>query len=446
MNKKISRMQALMTAVGIMIGVGIYFKADDIMSAVNGNFGLAMFIWTIICIGFIFAGIAAAAIAEHVNPEGGIVGYYEEYFGKKASFIVGWIEGCMYVPILVSVLANVVIEYFLTLMDWEVSSVIHITMAACLVLLATFWNYLSTKLSTLISVSATYLKIIPLIVICILGFMYGNPQGISLSQAGQQAMTTTSFLAPFIAIAFMFDGWINIGSMAVDMKDPKKDLPIVYVASLVITCAVYVLYFIGVNLLMDGHTIISYGDDYLDVIATQFFGENGAKLILIFVVISGIGTMNGMFMSGNRYIEKLADDNLMFCSNFFKKRTKHDTPLNASLFTLTMTMVGLILILLQQFEVPFLKGFLLENAVVAVNSVILGVVFIINFRLFKNKQLGLFKGIIAPIVSMIFVALIFFSYIFTSENILNSVLSIVVIIVIGIIGLIINRKELFVKK
>ena len=62
MNKKISRMQALMTAVGIMIGVGIYFKADNIMSAVNGNFGLAMLIWTIICIGFILQFLSCIAM------------------------------------------------------------------------------------------------------------------------------------------------------------------------------------------------------------------------------------------------------------------------------------------------------------------------------------------------------------------------------------------------
>lgn len=447
MDKKISKMQALMTAVGIMIGVGIYFKADNIMAAVNGNFGTAMMIWCIIAFGFVFSGLAAAAIAEHVNPEGGIVGYIEIYFGKKASFIVGWFEFSVYVPILVSTLASVVVKYFVTLLGIDMAPLGQMFMAIILVILTTGWNYISTKLATLVSVSATYLKVIPLILICILGFCFGNPTGLSFVSATNEAFSAMSFLAPFIAIAFMFDGWINIGSMAVDMKNPKKDLPFVYVVSLVATCAIYMLYFVGVNLLMDSQTLLTIGDNYLYQIAGQFFGTNGAKIILVFVIISGIGTMNAMFMSGNRYIEKLADDNLMFCSNFFKKRSKNDTPFNASLLTLVLSCVGLLLIYLQQvhftlFGIEIFNGILLEDAVVAVNSFILGCAFIINFKLFKEKKLGVFKGIVAPIVSMILIAIIIISYIFTSENIVTSIASILVIGAIIVIGLIINREEL----
>lgn len=447
MEKKITRMQAFMTAVGIMIGVGIYFKADDILLKTNGNFALSMLIWGIICIGFVLSGIAATAIAQHANPEGGLVGYYEQFFSKKLGFVVGWFQLCVYTPVMISVLASVVINYFSTIIGINPTQEVKLFMGIGLILIVTFWNYLSTKLATLISVSATSLKVIPLILISIYGLFFGNYESINLATSSQHAITTTTMLAPFIAIAFMFDGWINVSSLAVDMKNPKKDLPIVYTASIIAVCIVYVVYFVGVNLLLPTEQIMNLGNDYLFTIFNQMFGVGAAKFVLVFVVVSGIGTLNAIFMSGNRYIEKLADDNLMFCSNFFKKRTKQDTPFNASILTVVLTIITCVILYLQStgfsingYEV--FNGILLEDAVVAISSTITGLAFLINFKLYKQGKLKIGKGIIIPAIALIFHLLILFSFLICSENIINSVGSIILIGLIILVGLFINRKEL----
>ncbi len=447
MEKKVSRFQALLTAIGIMIGVGIYFKADNIMAGVNGSFPQAMLVWSVITIGFIFAGLGASAIAKKLNPDGGIVGYFEQFFGKKMAFMIGWFQATIYVPILVVVLATVVSQYFMTLIGVNDSPFILFIGSIVIVLLTMGWNYLSTQLATMISVSATSLKVIPLIIICFCGIFFHADNIENLLSANHSALNAFSFLSPFIAIAFMFDGWINVGSMAVDMQNPQKDLPFVYVVSLVSVCLIYVLYFIGVNLLIDTNTLINQGDNYLYQIAQQIFGANGAKIVLVFVIISGIGTLNAMFMSGTRYIEKLAEDNLMFLSNYFQKRSKRDTPLNASiLLTIFCGIIALILFLQAKhftlFGYDVFQGILLEDAAVCVNSMFTGLLFVINFKLYQQKQLGVFSGIIAPTIAIIFHIVIVASYLFTSANFISSIASLFIIGIIIFIGLLINKEEL----
>lgn len=451
MEKKISKIQAMLTAVGIMIGCGIYFKTDNILSSVNGNFFMAMFIWLIICIGFIISGFAAGAIAQHLDPNGGMVGYFEQIFGRKFAFIVGWFEFSIYSPIMVTVVGNVICQYFLMLFNLEHHYLLQFILNIFVVFATLFWNYLSTKLATLISVTSTYLKVIPLIVFCIIGFIYGNPQHLTPEYVVTQTNGVFAFLAPFITIAFMFDGWINVGSLAVDMKNPKKDLPFVYTTSIIMTCCIYLMYFVGINLLMNSSEIMNLGDNHLYNIAQQFIGQYGANIIIIFVIISGIGTLNAMFMSGNRYIEKLADDNLMFCSNFFKKRSKFDTPFNASLLSAGIACVMALFIYLQNIHfsvsgVEIFNGILLEDAAVAFNSLFTGTVFLINFYLYKQKKLNFFFGIVCPIIAVALHLTIFISYVLTSNNLISSLISIVIIIGVMVLGLIVNKEELFPKK
>lgn len=439
--KKISKIQATLTAIGIMIGCGIYFKADDIVQAVNGNIVVSIFIWLFITIGFMFAGVSAAGLAQKLNPDGGMVGYFEQFFGKKFAFFVGWFEFFVYSPVLVSILSSVVCKYFLMLFNVS-NNFVQFVCSILLVIFMYFWNYFSVKIATLISVCSTYIKVIPLIIISILGFFLGDVSHLSMQEVMHSTGTTINFLAPFIIIAFLFDGWVNVGSLAIDMKNPQKDLPFVYIVSLLVTCIVYFLYFLGVNLLLDANQIVQLGDEHLYYISQNILGNNGAKVILIFVIISGIGTMNAMFMSGTRYVEKLADDNLIFKAKWLSKRTKYDTPARSALPVIIISLILCFLIYIQNFDIPIIKNIVFENAAICINSFFTGVLFIINIILFSKKQLNLFQGLIAPIIAIITYIIIVISYFFTSVKIFVTLMPIIIILLILFIAYITNKEEL----
>lgn len=75
MKKKISRNQALLTAVGYMIGSGIFFRADDIIASTQGDIVAAIISWIIISFALINAGVVIALIASDHEVDGGFIGY-----------------------------------------------------------------------------------------------------------------------------------------------------------------------------------------------------------------------------------------------------------------------------------------------------------------------------------------------------------------------------------
>ena len=450
--KKITRIQALLTAMGIMIGAGIYFKADDIMIAVNGDFTLAMIIWVIITIGFIFSSLAVSKIVVNSNPDGGVVGYLESHFGNLVGFGMGWFQITLYVPILISILSTVTISYFGQLMNIEFTALETLIYSLILILAVAIWNYLSTIISILISVTATYIKVIPLIVIVIYGFVAGDPGELNFAPSSNTVTGIASFLTPFIAIAFMFDGWLSAGSLSVDMKNPKKDIPFVLVGSILLTSLIYILYFVGVNLLLDYNSLQSAGDGYLAKIFGQLLNNDMlSKLVLVFVIVSVIGTLNAMFIAGNRYCEELANKNLMFASDFFKKRTKQNTLLNASYVTSAFVAFFIFLIYLQNTQFTILNFEIFgdiefDNTIVACGALALCMIFLISFKLFKEKKVNWFYGIMAPTIGIILQLLIVSGFLMSSDNVKIPIIFMLVACMIVAIGFIINKKELFNKQ
>ena len=446
--KKISKLEALMTAVGIMIGVGIYFKADNILIASGNNFLLSLFVWLVICIGLVIAAISVSTVCKNVNPNGGMVGFIEEIFGKKLSFLVGWFQTILYVPVMCAVLSNVIILYLGKIFNLSLTPLEIFILSLVLIFCVWIWNAISVNLATKISVTAAYIKVIPLIIICIFALFNGDISNIeSLNEPiNFDVSTLFAFLAPCVSIAFMFDGWIGVSSLSVDMKDAKKDLPIVIPLSVFLVSLIYILYYVAVNFLINSNAIITEGDNYLYLISEMLLGSIGAKIIILIVIISGIGTLNAIFMVGNRYIEKLANEDLIFMSDFFRRRTKNNTLVNASILTIILTYVFILILFLQNIEFKILNieifgDLLLEDAVVSLSTIFTTFVYIICFKLYKQKKCNFFSGIIAPIIGIIINLLIFGSFLISTENIFIAIGSILIISLIIGFGFYINKKK-----
>lgn len=427
MNRKITKNQALLTAIGFMIGSGIFFRADNILSSTQGNVLIAILAWIFISSTLIFAGISVAVIAADTQVEGGFVGYIEYHFtrlfgekiGKRLAFIIGWYQIVVYVPILVAVVSTVFADYFFQLFGLNMT-LINQYIVTFLILVAMFiWNGLSTKIAALVSSTATVVKVIPLIVLAVLGITMGDPENFTTTAIAlentQQQTAIALFFAPMLSMAFAFDGWISVGSLSVDMEKPKKDLPKIFTYSVIITSIVYILYFVGVSLLMPAEQIIAEGNNHVGIIASQRLGAIGEKFVLTAVVISVLGTANAIFMAGARYTHKLACNNQLFNSSFFKQESKHKTPFNSSIFTFIVTAVYVLLFFLQagyEGEIEFIKNVVIDDIPMALNSIFYLFVFYITFRLFKEKKTTTFKGLIAPIIAaigQIFIVLAFFS-------------------------------------
>ena len=130
------------------------------------------------------------------------------------------------------------------------------------------------------------------------------------------------------------------------------------------------------------------------------------------VLISVLGTANAVFMAGTRYVHKLACDGHLIGSEKLKQFSKTDTPFNASKFIFTVTLVYIGLYTLQatgNFEM--LKGISFDDIPMALNAAFYLLVFFIAFKLFIEKKVTAFQGVVAPVIAalgQLFVILAFF--------------------------------------
>ncbi|MFV0246928.1 MAG: APC family permease [Mycoplasmatales bacterium] len=447
MKKTITKNQALLTAIGFMVGSGIFFKADNIVASVQGNIIISLGSWFFAISTLVFAGITVAAIASQKDIEGGFVGYIEYYFsnmfgqktGKTIAFIIGWYQIILYIPIMVSVVARVFADYFFQLIDVEASEMQIFIVALLLITGMFIWNGISTKIGAGVSSVSTVIKVIPLIVIAFIGAFFGDWSNIThsvntsiegVTNGGTSSMVL--FLAPLMALSFSFDGWVSVGSLTRDLDKPKKDLPSIFVWSIVITSILYFTYYTGINLLMPGDQIVALGDGHVAAIANEYVGPLFSKFIVFAVMVSVLGTSNAIFMAGSRYVHRLADSGLLLGSNFFKKETNNHTVFNASIFVFVGCIVFDFLYTLQ--ASLGITSFNIDDIPMAINAFFYLFLFIIAFSLFKQKQIGIFKGVISPIIAAIGQIMVILAFMVTVPPAPIFVVLSVIVIAIGFVN------------
>ncbi|MDR3214957.1 MAG: amino acid permease, partial [Bacilli bacterium] len=426
MGKKITFIEALLTAVGLVIGSGIYFRADNILTATKGNIAVASLGWLTLGICLIFAGIGFSVLANRTKGEGGMIAYLEETWGKTAGFLTGWFCTFVYIPTLTGVLAIVAAGYLLDLVGVARAAMPVHAVAAVLIVIVFIWNGLSTKFAALFSSAATVIKLIPIVVIGLVGLVNFKGDAFNTFQAADATAgwSLGLFTAPLLSMAFAFDGWMSVGTLSRDMENPQKDIARVFILNFIIVTVAYVLYFTGISMLgvKEGIDIIAAGDSHVGIIAASLFGSVGGKLILVCVVMSVMGTLNGNVMACYRYPHALAQNGDLPNSEYFAKESQYGTTFRASLVSIIPLVIWFAMYIAQAFsaeaaasgatpDVYFMAGISFDDIPIVTMGLIVIASLVAVMKFGSKEGYGVLKSIIAPIIGIIgygFVVVSFF--------------------------------------
>ena len=280
--------------VGVVIGSGIFFKSDNILIATNGSIFLGILAFCIAAISIIFGSLTVAELAARNDKAGGIISYAEDAYNGGVACAFGWFQTFLYYPTLIAVVCYVVGIYVCML--FNLPSTLEIKMLIGLI--ATFVlfavNLFSTKLAGYFQTSATFIKLIPLILIGVAGFIFGEPDLVLDTTTSE--LTNATWLSALIPIVFSFDGWIVATSISHEVKNAKKNVPLALICAPLAILIIYLLYFVGISIYLGPDVIMSTGDQHVELAASNLFGPWAAKSILVFVIVSVAGTANGLMM------------------------------------------------------------------------------------------------------------------------------------------------------
>ena len=237
--------------IGIVIGSGIFFKAQDILVDTGGNMLFGILAWVIGGIVMVVCALTFANFASKYEKVNGIVDYAEAIVGKKYGYFVGWFVGVIYFPAMTAVLAWVSSRYTLVLFgNNDITGGLSMTLAGVYLILSYALNALSPKLSGKFHVSATVIKMIPILVMVVVGSISGVINGnltSSFTNVIDSNVGTDSIFSAIVAAAFAYEGWIIATSINSEIKDAKKNLPIALVFGTLIIMIVYILYFVALS-------------------------------------------------------------------------------------------------------------------------------------------------------------------------------------------------------
>ncbi len=424
---------AISMVIGVVIGSGIFFKADDILVAVNGNVGLGLLGFLIVGIGVLFGALSVSYYAELDQNNEGLIGYSKMALGRRFAYIVGWFSITCYFPTLMVILALLTADYLGMLLG--IDSQLYITLATAFFLFTNMWiNIKYPKASGELQVISTIAKLVPLIVIGLVGaFFFTNGSDIANTSS---ELSGGSPMTALIAIAFSFDGWIVATNIAGELEDSKKNLPRALALGSIVIMVVYMLYFYGVCQILSPSEIVALGDNHIAVAAQTLLGDVGSKVILLFVVISVYGGFNGMTLAYVRLPQEMVEMNLMKLPKKYKDNTYQFS-------IMIVSVVAIIWFIFEQlidYSLIFTK---LENPfdISSMPIMIIYIVYIVLFaavnKFVKDQPLG--RRLYYLVISSIAVITSIMIIVGTME--INGMLYIIMSIAITAIGIPFYRKQ-----
>jgi APA family basic amino acid/polyamine antiporter len=319
LEKKFGFWTATAMVVGIVIGSGVFFKADDVLKAAGGSLPTALVAWLIGGAIMVVTAYVFSKIATRIERVNGVVDYFEEAYGQTAGYMVAWFMTFIYYPTLVAVLAWVSASYTVGLFGleqgvWTISAV-YLTGFFLL-------NYYSPVLAGKWQVTSTVIKLIPLALVAVVGGFAGLTSGQTMENFTRAAQTVSSgggLAVATLSTAFAYEGWIIATSINAELKDAKKTLPRALVVGTIAVVAIYMLYYVGISGVLTNDQVLAEGDAAPVRVIALIFSRLGGTMLTVFVIISCLGTLNGLIMGAARGMYSIASRNLGPRSDFFRE-------------------------------------------------------------------------------------------------------------------------------
>lgn len=332
---------ALSTVMGTVIGAGVFFKAAAV-AAQTGSTSLHMFSWFLGGIISVCAGLTGAELAAAIPETGGMLRYIERAYGNFASFLLGWAQVIIYFPANVAALSIIFGTQFKNLFGLSDSMIVPIAIIAAISIMLI--NFLGSKAGGVFQSVTLVCKLVPLALIVIFGLLRQGSVDVSLFpiQAGaidgQQLSFFPALGAGLLATMFAYDGWIHVGNIAGELKNPAKDLPRAISFGILGIMVVYLLVNWAYLKTMPINELAGNENAAMEV-AGRIFGNMGGKLVTIGILISVYGTINGYTMTGMRLPYAMALENRLPFSGKLASLNGNKVPYMAGILELIIAII-----------------------------------------------------------------------------------------------------------
>ncbi len=339
----LSLFDSVTLVAGSMIGSGIFIVSADIARQVGSPAALIA-VWMVAGLMTIAGALAYGELAAMMPQAGGQYVYLREAYGGLVAFLFGW---TLLLIVQTGTVAAVAVAFarFSGVIFPQIKSEMWIgiggiglsgerLVAIGVIAFLTWGNLRGLDLGKLIQNLFTSAKLLSLLMISVVGCLIArNPAAIAANFASATAFLGThpldlgfaaAFGAAMVGALFSADAWASVTFTASEIRNPRRDLPLALAFGTGVVILLYVMtnfaYMseLPVNGDPAGATVFARGishatGDRVASAAMQIvWGNAGAWITAILVMISTFGCANGLILTGARVIYAMAHDRVFF--------------------------------------------------------------------------------------------------------------------------------------
>lgn len=333
----LGRFDAIAIVVGSIIGSGIFLKAGQVAAGLN-SFVLIVGIWVFVGLVTMAGSLSLAELAALLPHAGGPYVYLREAYGRLSAFLWGWTEFWIIRTGSLGALACATAIY----LD-AVTPIGRVGQQACaiaVIIVLTLVNAAGVKLGAHVQNITTIIKMAFLAALIVLPWLLGKADVDNATPVLPEQVDLPLWRAlgvAMIAVFWPYDGWINIGPVAEEIKDPQRNVPIALIVGLTIVTTLYLGVIVSYHVTLPMEQVSRSSAVASDVCAT-LFGDVGRIIAALAVMCSTFGACNSNLMCGPRIYFAIARDGLLPRS-LQRIDPKYQTPANAILLQGAWTVV-----------------------------------------------------------------------------------------------------------
>jgi APA family basic amino acid/polyamine antiporter len=344
---------ATMVVAGSMIGSGIFIVSAGVALQVGSPFWLVM-AWAVTGALTLVAALASGELAALYPHAGGQYIYLREAFGPLTGFLYGWtllgviqtgtiaavaVAFAKFLGVLVPWVSaeNRLIPLFVGGGDgtvgWDLSLTSQRLVGILVIALLTYVNTRGVRTAKWVQNIFTVTKIAALALLCLIPFLgRTSPEAIAANFRSGRFFGDLPFDWGFLALfaaaligpLFSSDAWNNIAFAGEEVKEPHRTLPRSLAMGTLLVSVLYCLANLAYLMVLPlwgvpgGAEVADRGIQYaaeerVGTAAMQvLFGQGGALLMAVFVMISTFGCENGLVLAGPRLYYAMSRDGLFF--------------------------------------------------------------------------------------------------------------------------------------
>ena len=321
--------------VANIIGSGVYKKIAPMAAELHSSSWILM-AWVVGGIITLFGALSNAEVAGLLADTGGDFVYFKKIYNRFFAFLYGWSLFTVIQTATISSLAYVFAqslnsivplpEVFPSLQHLSIAGIFFpfqdsgVKLTAILLILSlTALNITGLKSGAGVSKAILLLVCAGLLLIVVSGLSHVSPQPVSYLDSAELtsgAVTLSSFYTAMLAAFWAYQGWVSVGFIGGEVKNPNQNIPRGIVIGVFVVIAIYLLVnitYLSLLSIPQLEQVHEAGNQIAAVEAVRsYWGEGGVLFISLLILVTTLGCTNASILTGARPYYAMAKDRLFF--------------------------------------------------------------------------------------------------------------------------------------